>query len=400
MRLAPRLVFAVSLGSAFLSAWIVLPAPSRPFLILAVAATELSAWLVLIGLLLCAVTRVAIRRSRYTRATVALAGVVIVLASVPLVQLPFALRQFDRRMLTTLGDDFLRDLPANRLTQMRVRPVSLVDLFHGIDEGEARVTRRILFAEPHGVKLTLDVYRPATAGPHPSIVQIYGGAWQRGTPAENPAFATYFATRGHVVFAIDYRHAPRWQWPTQLDDVHAALDWIRRHADEYEADVSRLALFGRSAGAQLAMLAAYDSRVPPVQAVVSYYGPVDLADAYRNPPCPDPLDVRSIEEALLGGTFDSVPERYLAASPITYVSRRLPPTLLIYGGRDHVIEPRYGVKLDDRLRASGSRSVLLEIPWAEHAFDAVPHGPSGQLALYYTEQFLAWALSASADRRP
>jgi len=135
--------------------------------------------------------------------------------------------------------------------------------------------------------------------------------------------------------------------------------------------------------------------------VVSYYGPVDLIDGYRNTPRPDPLDVRSIETAFLGGTPDQMPDRYREASPITYVSRRLPPSLLIYGGRDHVVLPRFGAMLNDRLHAAGATSVLLTIPWAEHAFDAIPNGPSGQLSLYYTEQFLEWALTrASADPEP
>ena len=96
-----------------------------------------------------------------------------------------------------------------------------------------------------------------------------------------------------------------------------------------------------------------------------------------------------------------MPDRYREASPITYVSRRLPPSLLIYGGRDHVVLPRFGAMLNDRLRAAGATSVLLTIPWAEHAFDAIPNGLSGQLSLYYTEQFLEWALMrASPDRQP
>jgi acetyl esterase/lipase len=206
------------------------------------------------------------------------------------------------------------------------------------------------------------------------------------------------------VFAIDYRHAPQWHWPAQIQDVRAALGWIREHGGEYDADPSRLALVGRSAGAHHAMVAAYDlGAVPviPIRAIVSYYGPVDLADGYRNPPRPDPLDVRSIEATFLAGTPDQVPDRYREASPITYVSRRLPPSLLIYGGRDHVVVPRFGAMLDDRLRAAGATSVLLTIPWAEHAFDAIPNGPSGQLSLYYADQFLAWALTrTSPDRQP
>ena len=78
---------------------------------------------------------------------------------------------------------------------------------------------------------------------------------------------------------------------------------------------------------------------------------------------------------------------------MTYVGSRLPPSLLIYGSRDHVVLPRFGAMLDQRLRAAGATSVFLEIPWAEHAFDVISNGPSGQLSLYYTERFLAWALT-------
>lgn len=140
------------------------------------------------------------------------------------------------------------------------------------------------------------------------------------------------------------------------------------------------------------MLSAY--RAPPVRvrAVVSYYGPADLVSAYRDPPSPDPLRIRSLEEAFIGGTLDQMPEEYAAASPISYATRPLPPTLLIYGRRDHTVEAKFGALLRDRLTASGTQVAYLEIPWAEHAFDEVFNGPSSQLELYYTEKFLAWAV--------
>jgi acetyl esterase/lipase len=159
-----------------------------------------------------------------------------------------------------------------------------------------------------------------------------------------------------------------------------------------------MALLGRSSGAHLAMLAGFDSKAP-IAAVVSYYGPVDLTDGYRHPPAPDPLNVRAIEEAFLGGTPDQWPDRYRAASPIAYVSREAPPSLLIYGRRDHIVLSRYGATLAARLREAGATTVFLEIPWAEHAFDAIPNGISGQLSLYYTERFLAWALTRPARGR-
>src|SRR5262249_11286002 len=109
--------------------------------------------------------------------------------------------------------------------------------------------------------------------------------------------------------------------------------------------------------------------------------------AYATPPRPDPLRIRSNEEALIGGTPNEFPERYREASPVNCITGPLPPTLIIQGGRDHVVEARFARALDARLRATGTPSALLEVPWAEHAFDAVSGGLSSQLVLYHMERF-------------
>jgi acetyl esterase/lipase len=200
------------------------------------------------------------------------------------------------------------------------------------------------------------------------------------------------AARGYVVWAIDYRHVPRYQFPAQIEDVEAALGFLRNHAAQYETDPNRIALLGRSAGAQLAMLAAYRPGMQPVQAVVDYYGPVDLAAGYYDLPKPSPMDIRLVLKRLLGGSPSDFPERYKVASPIHAVTQSVPPSLLIYGGRDNVVQAKYGRQMHQRLLAAGGKAVYLEIPWADHAFDTVFNGISSQLALYYTERFLAWAL--------
>ena len=200
------------------------------------------------------------------------------------------------------------------------------------------------------------------------------------------------AARGYTVFAIDYRHAPRYRFPSQLNDVQAAITFIRQHASKYEADPERLAVLGRSSGAHLAMLAAYQADAPPIRAVVNYYGPVNLTTGYLEPPRPDPLNVRALLRAFLGGSPKELPKQYQVASPVNYVKPQLPPTLLVYGSRDHVVQARFGRQMHEHLRSVGNTAILLEIPWAEHAFDAIFQGVSNQLALYYTERFLAWAL--------
>jgi len=381
-----------------LSIWIVVPPLHAGLLPFAVGAPELSPWLLLAALILCGLTFRAAGVNVTARVAFNLAAVAGVLSAYPLVRAPFVVESFDRSMEQALGRDYENQIPADTRASLRARRVSPADLARGISRADALIRRGVEFAKPAGVPLTLDVYRPPTAGPHPILVQVYGGAWQHGSPDDNAAFASYFASSGYVVFAIDYRHAPEWKWPAQIQDVRAALGWTIAHAAEYEGDATRIGMIGRSAGGQLALLASYQAGVPLVRGVASYYGPVDLVEGWRRPPRPDPLDVRAILETYLGGTPDNVPVQYHDASPVNYAGPRVPPTLLIYGTRDHIVEARFGRELNDRLQQAGATSILLEVPWAEHAFDVLPNGLSGQIALYYTERFFAWALRPRSSR--
>ena len=94
-----------------------------------------------------------------------------------------------------------------------------------------------------------------------------------------------------------------------------------------------------------------------------------------------------------GGTPDALPAQYRAASPIALATRALPPTLLLYGGRDHIVEARFGATLAAQLRRVGTPVVHLELPQSEHAYDVIPNGPAGQLSRYVVERFVAAAVS-------
>jgi acetyl esterase/lipase len=388
------LLFAVLV--LFLSIWIVLPPFNAGLILFAAAAPEVSPLLFVAAALVAIFAAARVRRHRRAVRALLISLVAAALAISPMARAPFVIRSFDRAMRDALGPTALDDAAAGQ-PQLRTAPLRVRDIFLGMQtRRDVRVRRAVRFASHDGVDLTTDIYQPSADGRYPAIVQIYGGAWQRGEPGNYGRSAAHLASLGYVVFAIDYRHAPRWRWPAQLADVRAALRWIRDHGPEYGADTSRAGLIGRSAGGQLALIAAYDAPDLPVKAVVSLYGPTDLEDGYRHPPSPDPLDVRAILRSYLGNTPDLVPDRYRDASPIAKVGAASPPTLLIYGARDHIVLPRYGAMLHDRLRQAGVPSVFLEIPWAEHAFDAVPNGPSAQMALYYIERFFARTLKPGA----
>jgi acetyl esterase/lipase len=374
------LTLAVALCTLWIAVWIVLPPPNYFLLRFAVGAPELSAWLIVAAVVGIALAAPRAATAMYARFAIAACVVSISLAASVFLRFRAATIRFDAAT---------RALSVEPAAALRRSRLSIADLFRGIPIGRARVERGIVFAAPDGQRLTVDAYRPESGDNHPIVVQIYGGAWRNGAPSDFSNFARWLASGGYVVFSIDYRHSPRWRWPAHLDDVDTALTWIRTHAAEYGGDTSRVVLLGRSAGAHLALLAAYRPAPLRVRGVVGFYAPIDLADAYRNPPHPDPLDIRAVERAFIGGPPDEMSESYATASPITYAKARVPPTLLIFGGRDNIVEARYGRQMRDALAASGNEVAYLEIPWAEHAFDEVFNGPSSQLALFYTERFLA-----------
>jgi acetyl esterase/lipase len=346
------LLFVVATALVLITVWIVVPAPAIWAVALSIGSSELSPLFLIAAIL---TGGLAWRFGGSMRvATLTLSLIAAGLCLLPIVRYP------------------------------REAPLSFKRLVRGLEPSDATVHRGVTVNAASS--LTVDVYQPASGDRHPILIQIYGGAWQRGQPGDDASFAQYLASRGYAVFAIGYRHAPAAKWPAQIDDVRAAITWVRAHAGEYQADGTRIAIIGRSAGAQLAMLAGFTD--PAIKGVISYYGPVNLARGWREPPSPDPIGSRPVLEAYLGGTPDQVPDRYAAASPIEYVTAKVPPTLLIYGSRDHIVQSRYGQDLHAKLVAAGAVSELVEIPWGDHAFDAIAGGLSGQLSLWHTEQFL------------
>ena len=391
-------------AAALLLVWscgILLPAPWRGLLLLSVGAPELSPWLLVLAVALGAGAVHTLRAesarpsapSLSARALMVVSAVSIAAALSVVVRVPGTTRQVDARLAEAFGTGYLSRRPAEARARLRPSPVVLRDLFLGLRAGPVKETRGVRFATSSGVPLTVDIYQPPS-GTGAALVQVYGGAWQRGAPGDDPVLARQLAAAGHVVFAVDYRHAPAWRWPAQLEDLDLALDWVHLHAGQYGADAEHLAILGRSAGGHLALMAAYALPRQHVRAVISLYGPTDLVEGYRDLPRPDPIGVRRTLEALMGGGPDAMLPRYSDASPLTHAGTRQPPTLQIAGARDHIVLPRFPRLLDARLRASGNTSVLVEIPWADHAFDAVTFGPSAQLALYTIERFL---MATTAD---
>ncbi len=265
---------------------------------------------------------------------------------------------------------------------------SLVALITGLPTSPDVEARTIPYAAADGQRLTMRLYSLPPHQQRPTVVVLYGGAWQAGSPAQSENVSRALASRGYTVAAIDYRHAPASHFPAQIDDVNYGIVLLRDSSAQWGIDVHRMALLGRSSGGQLAELAAWSQNDYGLRAVVALYAPFDLTKGYNAPPSPDPLGTRVVLRDYLDGTPETQARRYMAASPSTLVRPGLPPTLLLFGGRDHIVRPVFNREAAAALRAAHVPVVAVELPWAEHAFDMLPTGLGAQLAFNVISAFL------------
>ena len=102
--------------------------------------------------------------------------------------------------------------------------------------------------------MMLDSYLPGSPGPHPGVILIHGGAFRFGERAWERYLATALVDAGFAAFSIDYRLAPEFPFPAAVDDVLAAVAWVRAHATEYGVDPREIGAIGESAGGHLAAM--------------------------------------------------------------------------------------------------------------------------------------------------
>jgi acetyl esterase/lipase len=241
--------------------------------------------------------------------------------------------------------------------------------------------------------LKLDLYRATGPGAPgqaaPCIVVIHGGGWDSGNREQLAGFNHGLARLGYAVAAIDYRLAPNFIWPAQREDTLAALAYLKAHALELGVDATRLVLFGRSAGGQIASAVGYGANDPAIRGVVSFYAPHDMFFAYTYAVEDDLLKSPNLMRQYLGGPPAAAKANYESASGHQKVQVGSPPTLLVHGTIDTLVWYRHSERLTARLAAARVPQLYLELPWATHAFEFNHAGPGGQLAGYALEHFLA-----------
>jgi acetyl esterase/lipase len=256
--------------------------------------------------------------------------------------------------------------------------------------------------------LRLDLYRQSQqTSPRPLVVYVHGGGWREGHTRNSGAFENFpgvlasLAARGYVVASVEYRLSGEAHFPAALQDVKAAIRWLREHAGDYGIDATRAVVWGGSAGGQLAALTGVTcdakSKAECVQGVVAWYGVFDfttLDNALRDP--------RSAPAQYFGCTAAGCDQNKLrAASAIHFVDASDPPMLLIHGDRDHVVPVEQSRRFYKALSAKGVKAELVEISGADHSFVGATQDATRQASLQALEktfEFIDRTLGVTPNR--
>jgi acetyl esterase/lipase len=231
----------------------------------------------------------------------------------------------------------------------------------------------------------VDVYTPKAVAPFPVVVLIHGGGWVQGDKME---YKTSIKTeallaRGYAVVAVNYRLSGVAKFPAQIQDVKAAVRWIRANAATYKFNPDKIGAWGTSAGGHLTALLATSSGInaledltqgdatksSTIQAAVDWFGPTDLLqmdaqtiaqscganNATHNGP-------NSPESSLMGYPIQTQPNLVQLANPITYVTSNDPPMYIAHGLGDCTVPRAQGqILYDALLAAKGATDIRLNM---------------------------------------
>lgn len=206
----------------------------------------------------------------------------------------------------------------------------------------------------------LDVYKPLSIMTKaPVVIYFYGGGWRDGDKKEFEFVASSLTRAGMIVAIPDYPLYPEVRFPTYVEQSAKAVAWMLDNADRFGANSDRTYLMGHSAGAQIAALLAIDRRYlqeegadsDNIVGLIGLSGPYDFLPLWEDNYLLDLFPEASREEA----------------QAINYVSADAPPTLLIHGGDDDIVEPGNSERLAAKLQS-------FDVPVTLRNYAGVGHG--------------------------
>ncbi|MEW9670510.1 alpha/beta hydrolase fold domain-containing protein [Ammoniphilus sp. 3BR4] len=238
-------------------------------------------------------------------------------------------------------------------------------------------------------QLEMDILKPVSKEPLPVVLFVPGGGFMSSNKDKSIQQRMAISEAGYVVASIEYRVTPQSTFPSPLEDVKAAIRYLRANAAKFNIDPENIAVMGSSAGGYLAALAGttnelteftkgdYLNQRDDVKAVIDLYGLSDLTkvgfgyleeiqEAHKSPSAPEAMWVNGPAVMSPGGSILDHPEKAAKANPISYITKDAPPFLIMHGDKDTLVSPNQTEILHDALLDEGVDSTYYLVKDAGH----------------------------------
>jgi acetyl esterase/lipase len=258
-------------------------------------------------------------------------------------------------------------------------------------------TPDVIYGRKHGTALTLDVFAPAKPNGR-GVIAVVSGGWFSSKDGINPAFYAPLLARGYTVFAVVHGSQPKYTIPEAVDDLHRAVRFLKANAAKYAIDPDKLGITGASAGGHLSLMQGcagkpgdpkakdpVDRQPSGVAAVGCFFPPTDFLNwgepgvvalgdgplvAFR-PPFEFWARDKQTNALVVLTDPDRRKEVGRQISPVTHVTAKSAPALIVHGDMDKLVPVQQGEVMVAKLKAAGVPAELVVKKGADHGWQGM-----------------------------
>jgi acetyl esterase/lipase len=269
-----------------------------------------------------------------------------------------------------------------------------------------KITPDVVYGHKAGMALTFDVITPKKPNGVGILFMMSGGwvsAWvppQTFVDKNAPELFKHFreiVDHGYTLFVIRHGSSPQFKVPEAVADVRRAVRYVRLHASDFNVDPDRLGVCGGSAGGHLSLMLGtasddggkgskdkddVDRTSDRVAAVVAYYPPVDLREWVGDKRFP---------------ALDFDPKQAESVSPLLFVTKDDPPTLLIHGDKDDLVKIDNSERIQTAFKKEGVPCELIVEHGAGHGFAGEQGKEASEALIKWFDKYLAKSSDAKTD---
>jgi acetyl esterase/lipase len=257
-----------------------------------------------------------------------------------------------------------------------------------------KITPDVIYGHKAGMALTFDVITPKKPNGVGILFMMSGGwvsAWVPPQMFMNKNGGEVFrhfhdiVDHGYTLFIVRHGSSPQFKVPEAVADVRRSVRYIRLHAADFKVDPDRLGVCGGSAGGHLSLMLGtasddgakdkdeVDRTSDRVACVVAYYPPVDLREWVGDKRFP---------------ALDFDPKQAESVSPLLFVTKDDPPTLLIHGDKDDLVKIKNSEQIQEAFKKEGVPCELVVEHGAGHGFAGEQGNDASQALIKWFDKYL------------